>query len=78
MYEFIIPKMGQGDPDIDIIELKVKAGDMVEVSQPIVELESEKIRVTLESERSGIVLEILVREGETVKTGTVVCRIQEK
>ena len=70
--------MGQGDPDIDIIELKVKEGDFIEIKQPIVEVESEKITVTLESEKSGIVYEILVKEGETVKTGTVVCTIQEK
>ncbi len=77
MYEFIIPKMGQGDPDIDIIELKVKAGDPVEIDQPIVTVESEKVNVTLESEKPGIVHEVLVKEGETVKTGTVVCRIEE-
>ncbi len=77
MYEFIIPKMGQGDPDIDIMELKVKVGDSIEINQPIVTLESEKVSVTLESEKSGLVHEVLVKEGETVKTGTVVCRIEE-
>jgi len=77
LYEFIIPKMGQGDPDIDIIGIKVKVGDFIEINQPIVELESEKVTVTLESEKSGLVSEILVKEGDTVKTGTVVCRIKE-
>jgi len=77
MYEFIIPKMGQGDPDIEIMEMKVGVGDLVEINQPIVTIESEKITVTLESEKSGLVHEILVQEGETVKTGTVVCRIEE-
>ena len=50
----------------------------LEINQPIVKVESEKITVTLESEKSGLVDEILVEEGETVKTGTVVCRIKEK
>jgi pyruvate dehydrogenase E2 component (dihydrolipoamide acetyltransferase) len=70
--------MGQGDPDIEIMEVNVKVGDFVEINQPIVTIESEKITVTLESEKSGLVHELLVEEGETVKTGTVVCRIEER
>ena len=77
MYELIIPKMGQGDPDVEIMELKVQVGDFVKINQPIVTIESEKITVTLESEKPGSVRELLVEEGETVKTGTVVCRIEE-
>jgi pyruvate dehydrogenase E2 component (dihydrolipoamide acetyltransferase) len=77
MYELIIPKMGQGDPDVEIMELKVQVGDSVKINQPIVTIESEKITVTLESEKTGLVHELLVEEGETVKTGTVVCRIEE-
>ena len=76
MYEFIIPKMGEGDTDIEIMDIKVVVGDTIEVGYPIVEVESEKASITLESEKSGSVYEVLVKKGDIVKPGTVVCRIK--
>lgn len=78
MYEFIIPKMGEGDTDIEIMDIKVVVGDNVKTGDPVVEVESEKASTTLESEKSGSVYEVLVKKGDIVKPGTVVCRIEEK
>ena len=76
MYDFIIPKMGEGDTDIEIMDIKVVVGDTIGVGDPIVEVESEKASTTLESEESGSVYEVLVKKGDIVKPGTVVCRIK--
>ena len=78
MYDFIIPKMGEGDIDIEIMDIKVKVGDFVKEGDPIVEAESEKASTILESEKSGIVEEVLLKKGDTVKVGAVVCRIKEQ
>ena len=43
----------------------------------IVEVESEKVSVVLESEKSGSVQEILVKNGDIVKQGTIICMIIE-
>ncbi len=77
MYDFIIPKMGEGDIDIEIMDIKVKAGDTIEEGDPIVEVESEKTSTVLESDKSGIIKEILIKVGDFVKVGTIVCRIKE-
>ena len=77
MYDFIIPKMGEGDIDIEIMDIKVKAGDTIEEGDPIVEVESEKASTVLESDKSGIIKEILIEVGDSVKVGTIVCRIKE-
>ena len=61
MYNFIIPKMGQGDIDIEIIDLKVKVGDIVKAGDAIVEVESEKVNTVLESEVEGIIKEIIYK-----------------
>lgn len=70
--------MGQGDTDIEILDIKVKVGDLIEIGFPIVEIESEKASTTLESEKSGSVCEVLVKNGDIVKQGTIVCKIKEK
>ena len=78
MYDFVIPKMGMGTTDAEIMKWKVKVGDKVKEGDPIVEVESEKVSIVLESEKSGVVTEILYKNGETVELGSVICRIKEE
>lgn len=78
MYDFVIPKMGMATTEAEIMDWKVKVGDKVKKGDPIVEVESEKASVVLESERSGVVTEILYKNGETVELGNVICRIKEE
>lgn len=75
MYDCVIPSMGMDTSTVDIMEWKVKVGDKVKKGDPILEIESEKTSLVIESEESGIVKEILYEEGDTVKIGEVVCRI---
>ena len=63
LYDFIIPKMGMGTTDIDIIKWKVKVSDKVKKGDPIIEIESEKVSTVLESEKSGVVAEVLYKNG---------------
>ena len=78
MYDFVIPQMGMGTTEADIIEWKVKVGDKIKKGDPIVEIESEKVSTILESEKSGVVTEILYKNGETVGVGSIVCKIKEE
>ena len=52
-----------------------KPGDPVEEYEPICEVITDKVTAELPSTVSGVMLDILVPEGETVDVGTVVCRI---
>jgi 2-oxoglutarate dehydrogenase E2 component (dihydrolipoamide succinyltransferase) len=53
----------------------VKPGDRVEPSTIVVEIESEKANYEVEAGYSGLVMEVLVNEGDEVKVGDVVARI---
>ncbi len=77
MFEVVIPKVGMSVTEVDITKWKVKEGDKVNKGDEIVEIGMEKANTVLTSEVSGIVDEILFKEGDTVKVGEVVCRIKE-
>ena len=76
MFEVVIPKVGMSVTEVEITKWKVKEGDKVNKGDEIVEIAMEKANTVLTSEVSGIVDEILFKEGDTVKVGEVVCRIK--
>ena len=76
MFDVVIPKVGMSVTEVEITKWKVKEGDKVNKGDEIVEIAMEKANTVLTSEVSGIVDEILFKEGDTVKVGEVVCRIK--
>jgi len=72
-----VPKMGMGTTEVEIIKWVVKKGDSVKPGDPIVEIETEKVSYTIESEVLGAIDEILYKEGDSVPIGKVLCRIKE-
>ena len=76
MIEIPIPKMGMSTVEVDVIEVMIEPGIRVEVGDPIVEVESEKVTVLIESEHAGTVLEVLLQEGETYEVGDIICRLE--
>ncbi len=76
MFDVVIPKVGMSVTEVEITKWKVKKGDKVNVGDEIVEVAMEKANTVLTSEVSGIVDEIMFKEGDTAKVGEVVCRIK--
>jgi 2-oxoglutarate dehydrogenase E2 component (dihydrolipoamide succinyltransferase) len=54
-----------------------REGDRVEVGEPLVELETEKIDVEVNAERGGVIASITRREGEDVRIGEVLGTLDE-
>jgi 2-oxoisovalerate dehydrogenase E2 component (dihydrolipoyl transacylase) len=75
-FEFLLPDVGEGLEEAEIVQWKVSVGQQIEVNQPIVEIESAKSLVELPSPFAGTVLELLAKEGEVVRVGTAIIRIQ--
>ncbi|HEX7405218.1 MAG TPA: dihydrolipoamide acetyltransferase family protein [Candidatus Nanopelagicaceae bacterium] len=75
-FEFLLPDVGEGLEEAEIVEWKVSVGQQIEVNQPIVEIESAKSLVELPSPFAGTVLELLAQEGDVVRVGTAIIRIQ--
>ena len=75
-FDFLMPDVGEGLEEAEIVNWKVSVGQKIEVNQPMVEIESAKSLVELPSPYAGTVLEFLAKEGEIVRVGTAIIRLQ--
>jgi len=71
----LLPDVGEGLIEAEIITWKVKVGDEVKINDIVVEIETAKSLVELPSPYAGVVEALLVPEGETVAVGTPIIRI---
>ncbi len=77
MPEYLLPDVGEGLTEAEIVTWKVKVGDVVAVNDIVVEIETAKSLVELPSPYAGTVNALLVNEGETVPVGTPIIAIGE-
>ncbi|NEN05227.1 2-oxo acid dehydrogenase subunit E2 [Diaminobutyricibacter tongyongensis] len=73
--KFLLPDVGEGLTEAEIVEWKVAPGDTVSVNQVLVEIETAKSLVELPSPFAGTVGELLVSEGQTVDVGTPIITV---
>ena len=74
MIEIRIPSPGESITEVEISNWLVEHGDYVEKDQEIAEIESDKATLPLIAPESGAI-EIIAPAGETIKVGTVACKI---
>jgi 2-oxoglutarate dehydrogenase E2 component (dihydrolipoamide succinyltransferase) len=72
-----VPTLGESISDATIARWIKKAGEVVAVDEPIVELETDKVTLEVPSPVAGKLGEIIAAEGETVKVGTLLARVEE-
>ncbi len=75
MPEYLLPDVGEGLTEAEIVSWKVKVGDVIAINDVVVEIETAKSLVELPSPFAGEVSAILVAEGETVPVGTPIIAI---
>ncbi len=75
MAEFLLPDVGEGLTEAEIVSWKVKEGDTVEINEIVCEIETAKSIVELPSPFAGTVQKLMVPEGETVPVGTPIIAI---
>jgi 2-oxoisovalerate dehydrogenase E2 component (dihydrolipoyl transacylase) len=73
---FLLPDVGEGLTEAEILSWHVKPGDTVVVNQTIVEIETAKAAVELPCPYAGTITEVLVKEGEVVPVGAPILSIQ--
>jgi pyruvate dehydrogenase E2 component (dihydrolipoamide acetyltransferase) len=76
MYEITVPKMGMDTTEVEILKWMKKVGDNIKKGDPVAEIEFEKATTEIESDVSGVVEEILCKEGDVVSVGSVIARIK--
>jgi dihydrolipoamide dehydrogenase len=66
-----VPDIGDFD-EVAVIELLVKAGDVVKAEQSLITVESDKASMEIPCSQAGVVKELKVKLGDKVKQGSVV------
>lgn len=67
--EVTMPKMGESIMEGTVVEWVKKVGDAVEQDETLLEIATDKVDSEVPAPDSGILIEILVEEGETVDVG---------
>ncbi len=75
MPEYLLPDVGEGLTEAEIVSWKVKVGDTIEINDIVCEIETAKSIVELPSPYAGVVSAILAPEGETIAVGTPIIAI---
>jgi 2-oxoglutarate dehydrogenase E1 component len=73
--DVVTPAAGESVTEGTILEWHVKVGEPIRVDATIVEISTDKVDVELPSPASGVIVELLVEEGDTVTVGQVIARI---
>ncbi|BBB28859.1 pyruvate dehydrogenase complex dihydrolipoyllysine-residue acetyltransferase [Neptunomonas japonica] len=61
-----------GAEDVDVIEVLVKAGDVVAEGDSLMALETDKASMEVPAEQAGTVVEVMINEGDTCNEGDVI------
>src|SRR5580692_9140504 len=72
--DLIVPDIGSAH-DVDVVDVLVKPGDVVEVDTPLVTLETDKASMDVPSTLAGTVAEVLLKRGDKASAGTVIARV---
>ncbi|MEV6491113.1 2-oxo acid dehydrogenase subunit E2 [Actinoplanes sp. NPDC051633] len=73
--EFNLPDLGEGLTEGEILSWLVKVGDVIELNQPIVEVETAKAAVEIPAKWGGRIAAIHVEAGTTVEVGKPIVSI---
>ncbi|MHA6513671.1 dihydrolipoamide acetyltransferase family protein [Tessaracoccus sp. Z1128] len=76
-HQFLLPDPGEGLLEAEIVAWRVAAGDVIEVNDVLVEIETAKSLVELPSPYAGTVAALLVAEGTTVEVGSPIVEIDD-
>ena len=69
--ELIVPTLGESITEATVSKWYKKIGEFIEVDEPLVEIETDKITVEVPSPSTGVLSEIKVKEGTDINIGGV-------
>jgi 2-oxoglutarate dehydrogenase E2 component (dihydrolipoamide succinyltransferase) len=71
--EVVIPRLGSSDEseEVKVVRWIKQVGEQVEKGDALLEVETDKVNVEIESPESGLLEEIRVQEGEVITFNSV-------
>lgn len=67
-----MPRVGETVDEVYLVRWNKTAGDVVNVGDSLVEVETDKATVEVPSPVAGTLLEIFFKEGDAIKTGDAI------
>jgi 2-oxoglutarate dehydrogenase E2 component (dihydrolipoamide succinyltransferase) len=77
MIEVVMPQLGESVAEGTVTQWHVKVGDRVSREQPLLEVATDKADSEVPSPVSGIVAQLVAKEGDVVATGGLLCTIEQ-
>lgn len=77
MADFVLPEIGEGVSEGELIQWLVKEGDSVESDQPFLEIMTDKATVEVPAPFSGTVKTLKFKEGDMLPVGGVIAEIEK-
>ena len=72
-----IPNLGEAE-DTEIIEVSISKGEKIKRNDPLIVLESEKAAMEVPADYDGVIVNVLVKEGESVSEGKIFATLEVK
>ncbi|MEI7699870.1 MAG: 2-oxo acid dehydrogenase subunit E2 [Planctomycetia bacterium] len=70
--EFKLPEVSEGVTSVDVADVRVKEGDVIEAGATICEVETDKAVVEIPCPHAGKVSRVLIKSGDSISPGQVV------
>jgi len=74
--DIVMPKMGESIMEGTILKWHKQPGDKVQVDETILEISTDKVDTEIPSPESGVIAEILFKEGDVVEVGKVIAKLE--
>ena len=76
LIDIFLPAMGEGVIEATITQILLKEGDEVEEDDSILEIATDKVDSEIPAPEKGVIANILVKEGDLVKVGQLIAKIE--
>ncbi len=77
MTQIVVPTLGESVAEAIVAQWLKKEGEAVSADEPIVELETDKVTLEVNSPVDGVIAKISVAEGENVEVGAILGELNE-
>ncbi|MFN8576344.1 MAG: dihydrolipoyllysine-residue acetyltransferase [Candidatus Sericytochromatia bacterium] len=74
--QFLLPNLGDNIPSAEVLRVLIKVGDKIEKEQSILEISSDKATLEVPSDISGIIKDIKVKDGDSIKEGDLILEVE--
>jgi pyruvate dehydrogenase E2 component (dihydrolipoamide acetyltransferase) len=69
MFEFKLPEVSEGVTTVDVAEVRVKEGDVIQAGAIICEVETDKAVAEITCPHAGRISKVLIKTGDSIKVG---------